>query len=146
MRIIYNCFNMYVLYPTKYGNWFFCSKSRQLSKSEYGKGRKERARFRYQFYCDGTEDTLSDCLGDSSVDCTSDNDVVAVQCTNTGLYFEHHKNDKKMFSIKCMFSFPQSTLMWQSLTYKILHNFICCMLVAQKSSIYSETCLNRTLS
>jgi hypothetical protein len=27
--------------------------------------------------------------GDSSVDCTSDNDVVAVQCTNTGLYLEH---------------------------------------------------------
>jgi hypothetical protein len=48
--------------------------------------------------------------GDSSVDCTSDNDVVAVQCTNTGLYLEHHKNEEKMFSIKYMFSFPQSTL------------------------------------
>ena len=78
----------------------FCSKSRQLSKSEYGKGRKERARFRYQFYCDSTEETLSDCLGDSSVHCTSDDDAVAVQCTNTGLYFEHHMNDKKNIFLK----------------------------------------------
>jgi hypothetical protein len=72
-----------------FSSFLWCSKYRPVfvhCTAKYGKGRKERARFKYQFYCDGTEDTLSDCLGDSSVDCTSDNDVVAVQCTNTGLY------------------------------------------------------------
>jgi hypothetical protein len=59
-----------------------------FTKSEYGKGRPERSIVGYRFFCVGTENKLSECVGDSSVSCSSYSKIVAIQCTNTGLYFQ----------------------------------------------------------
>ncbi|VDI15470.1 Hypothetical predicted protein, partial [Mytilus galloprovincialis] len=56
--------------------------SRMHTLSEYGKGRVERSRFGYTFYCDGTEDNLRSCAK-ATVSCSSTTDVVALDCSNT---------------------------------------------------------------
>ncbi|CAC5403880.1 TMPRSS15 [Mytilus coruscus] len=56
--------------------------SRMYTKSEYGKGRSQRQRFSYKFYCDGSERNLSSCAS-TPVYCSSVSDVVAIDCSNT---------------------------------------------------------------
>ena len=73
-----------------------------FDKSEYGKGRPERSILRYRFFCAGTENKLSDCVGDSSVSCSSWSEIVAIQCTNTGWYFEPFKNKISHLIYNCM--------------------------------------------
>ncbi|VDI06982.1 Hypothetical predicted protein [Mytilus galloprovincialis] len=56
--------------------------SRMYTKSEYGKGRSERPKFSYQFYCDGSERNLSSCAS-ATVYCNSFSEKVAIDCSNT---------------------------------------------------------------
>lgn len=80
-NVWYDLFKLTLPYPILY-----CSNSRMHTLSEYGKGRVERSRFGYTFYCDGTEDNLRSCAK-ATVSCSSTTDVVALDCSNTGTLF-----------------------------------------------------------